>query len=153
MEKFEKFFYGKDLVYLRHLLSASPSGQPPRANSSAPPATNNSTQSASSSNSVGSSSGYGTGSTSSGRKLPEIPSSRSGYDQIYETAMADFRRSSSTLKDLWNQYYSTKDKDKKREIMMKIQQEVQWQQQLFQFLTNLMKSFHQTLMGIIRNIG
>lgn len=70
----------------------------------------------------------------------------------YGKAMGDLRKASGEVADLWKKYRATDNKEDKKEIMMEIQQAQQWETQIFQFISSMLKNKHSIAMGIIRNM-
>lgn len=70
----------------------------------------------------------------------------------YRSAMNDLRAASSETERLWKEYSSTTDKERKKELMFELQRAQQWEQQVFQLLSNMLKAEHSIIMGIIRNL-
>lgn len=158
------FMKGANVEAFNKLMQGAPKATP--ATKTTMPAGTISSQSTSAgaSTSTSSSSTKGSTSTTNGStsastasaSTPTTSSSGGGplaQSPEFRAAMKDLRGASESVADLWKKYRDPNtSKEDKKDLMMKIQEAQSWEQQLYQFVSNMIKSQHQIAMGIIRNM-
>jgi hypothetical protein len=77
----------------------------------------------------------------------------SNADPNFQAGLKALSSANDKVKQLWDKYNSTEDDKEKQKIMLELQRAQQQEQQIYQFLTNMLKAQHQTIMSIIRNLA